>query len=295
MEKVIVNIAVLILKLISRLPLGVNQLLGRLLGGLLWRLNTKAVRVTKANITCCYPDKTEAEVAALSKKSVRDMAHTMFEMAFIWFAPTDKVLKTIVITEGEELIAQSRENGRGVLLLGPHLGNWEITGLYLASKYKMASMYKPPLIKEYEKFILAARSKTGAELVPTSQRGVARLLSILKKGGVVGVLPDQVPPNKSGEFAPFFGREALTMVLISKMLQKVDVDVYSAYCLRLPESKGYKLVIRKVDEAIYSADLSTSLAGLNHSVEMAVADGVEQYQWEYKRFRRLAPGQQSIY
>ncbi len=295
MEKIIVTIAVFFMKALALLPLRVNQTIGAGIGCVIWWLQLRPAKITQLNINVCYPDLDVAQRKSLAKASVIDMAKTMTELSYVWFNKPQKVLAKVVETSGTELLEQSRRDGRGVMLLGPHLGNWEVTGLYLASMHQMASMYKPPKMADFEKAMSKARGQTGAELVPTSQRGVARLLTILKQGGVVGILPDQVPTQKSCEFAPFFGREAHTMVLVSKMLQKVDVDVYTAFAIRLPAGKGFKLCIRTVDEAIFAADLRTSLTALNKSVELAIAEAASQYQWEYKRFRRLAPGQTKLY
>lgn len=295
MEKIIVAIGVFLLKLLALLPLRINQALGAFVGWVIWGLRLRPEKITRLNIDTCYPQLSQQERDRLVKASVMGTAQTMTELAFVWFSSPEKVLKKVVKVEGEELLQKSREQGKGVMFLGPHLGNWEVTGLYLGSRFQMASMYKPPKMPDFEKAMSQARGQTGAELVPTTPRGVARLLTILKNGGVVGILPDQVPTQNSSEFAPFFGREAHTMILVSKMLQKVDVDVYTAYAIRLPKGEGFTLCIRAVAPAIFDADLRTSLTALNRAVELAIADAIPQYQWEYKRFRRLAPGQEKIY
>ncbi|MCP5208705.1 MAG: lysophospholipid acyltransferase family protein [Hahellaceae bacterium] len=295
MEKIIVAVGVFLMKILALLPLRVNQFLGACVGWLIWGLKLRAAKITCLNIDVCYPRLSIGERKRLARRSVIETTRTMLELAYVWFNQPAKVLAKVVEVDGGERLQRSREAGRGVMLLGPHLGNWEVTGLHLASKYQMASMYKPPKMPDFEKAMSKARGQTGAELVPTTQRGVARLLSILKRGGMVGILPDQVPVETSAEFAPFFGREAHTMVLVSKILQKVDVDVFTAYSIRLPHGRGFRLCIRPVDKAIFDADLRTSLTALNHAVELAIADAVPQYQWEYKRFRRIAPGQEKIY
>jgi KDO2-lipid IV(A) lauroyltransferase len=295
MEKIIVTLGVFLLKLLALLPLRVNQLLGAGVGRVIWGLQLKPAKITRLNLDVCYPQLSAAERKALARASVIETAKTMTELAFVWFNSPDRVLSKVAEVEGDQLLHAAKAAGRGVMLLGPHLGNWEVTGLYLASKYQMASMYKPPKMPDFEKAMSQARGQTGAELVPTTQRGVARLLTILKSGGTVGVLPDQVPAQNSCEFAPFFGREAHTMVLVSRLLQKVDVDVFTAYAIRLPKGRGFRLCIRPVDNRIHDTDLRVSLTALNQAVECAIADAVPQYQWEYKRFRRIAPGQTKIY
>ena len=231
----------------------------------------------------------------MTRQSMQETAKTMLEFGYVWFRDKETVLGKVQEVEGEEWVTRAREEGKGILFLGPHHGNWEVTGLYLASRYAMASMFRPPKMKEFERVITQARSRTSAELVPTSQRGVARMLALLKQGGVVGILPDQVPAPASAEFAPFFGEPAHTMTLVSRLIQKTQPAVLVACALRLPRGEGYRIVIRKADEAVTSPDLVTSLTGVNRSVEQSVREAVTQYQWEYKRFRRRLPGQEKLY
>jgi KDO2-lipid IV(A) lauroyltransferase len=122
-----------------------------------------------------------------------------------------------------------------------------------------------------------------------------RLFTILREGGVVGILPDQTPIREGGEFAPFFGIPALTMTLASKLIQKTGAKPLITYAKRLPDGQGFKIVIREAEAGMSSSDLTLSLAALNQSVEKCIADVPTQYQWEYKRFRRTAPGEKPIY
>ena len=116
------------------------------------------------------------------------------------------------------------------------------------------------------------------------------VLKALQRGEMVGVLPDQVPNDEGGEFANFFGKQALTMTLVSKLAARSQARVFSGFLVRLPKGRGFKLIIREADQAIYDEDLLTSVRGLNKSVEDCVLMAVEQYQWEYKRFRRQPDG-----
>ncbi len=294
-EKIVVTLAVCLMKGIALLPLRWIQSLGGLLGQIITGLRLTPAKITRTNLALCFPEKSEAELQVLTRQSMQETAKTMLEFSYVWFRTSDAVLAKIQSVEGEHWVAEAQAAGRGVLFLGPHHGNWEVTGLYLASRYDMASMFRPPKMKEFERVITAARGRTSAELVPTNQRGVARLLTILKKGGVVGVLPDQVPAPNSAEFAPFFGEAAHTMTLVSRLIQKTRPVVLMAYALRLAGGEGYRLIIRPADEGVHSEDLVASLTAINASVERAVREAIPQYQWEYKRFRRRLPGQKKLY
>ncbi|MET5013232.1 hypothetical protein AAHH80_40045, partial [Burkholderia pseudomallei] len=55
--------------------------------------------------------------------------------------------------------------------------------------------------------------------------GVRQMLRALKKGETVGLLPDQVPPEGMGAWAPFFGRSAYTMTMAAKLVAQTRCAV----------------------------------------------------------------------
>ncbi len=281
--------------MISLLDLKNAQGLGRLLGGIAWKLNGRAVDTTRKNLRVCYPELNEEQVEALGRHSLRETGATALEIPLMWEWRTEKCLDLIREIEGEELLNKYHASKQGLLLLAPHLGNWELAGLFFASKYKMAALYSPPNQAGLEKYIKNVRSRNGSELVATDRRGIVRLFSILKDGGVIGILPDQVPPKESGEVAPFFGIPTMTMTLASKLIHKTGATPLVTYAQRLPAAAGFKIVIREAEPGMASRDIAESVAALNLSVEKCIADNPAQYQWEYKRFRRAAPGATPLY
>lgn len=282
-------------RLLSLLSLASAQRLGGLLGRLAWRLNGRSVETTRKNLKACYPDMTDQDIEILGCKSMQETAATALEIPLMWEWPIERCLGLIREIEGEELLEDYQAGSRGLLLLAPHLGNWELAGLFFASRYKMAALYSPPNQPGFENYMKKVRSRSGSELVATDRRGIMRLFSILREGGVVGILPDQTPRKEGGDFAPFFGIPTITMTLASKLIQKTGAKPLITYAQRLPNARGFKIVIREAEPGMESGEMTESLTALNRSVEKCIADVPAQYQWEYKRFRRTAPGETPVY
>ncbi len=106
------------------------------------------------------------------------------------------------------------------------------------------------------------------------------------------VLPDQVPAG--GAYAPFFGVDALTDVLISRLVQRVNPEVLCVFMKRLGGA-GFCITFRPAQHDISSKDLLTSLTALNKSIQNCVEEIREQYQWEYKRFKERPAGSAKLY
>nr|WP_324257350.1 lysophospholipid acyltransferase family protein [Cellvibrio fontiphilus] len=282
------HIAPLLIKLIAHLPLGVLRFMGSLLGRCLWLLNSRAAKITRENISLCFPELSPAAQQSLAKQSLQETGKTAMEAGAIWRNSWQWLDNKIVAKEGDDLLRAKLAEGKGVLVLAPHHGNWEVVAPYLASVAHLTAMYQPVENPKMDKLVLAGRSKLNISMAPTNRKGVMMLFKALQAGTIVGILPDQVPARDAGgEIAPFMGQPALTMTLVHGLIQRTGCAVCACYAERVPG--GFKMVVIEADAAIYSEDQPTSVAGLNESVAACVRRAPAQYQWEYKRFRRLPP------
>jgi Kdo2-lipid IVA lauroyltransferase/acyltransferase len=281
------------LRLLSWLPLSWARRLGTSIAHLLWLGKGTTVKVTLRNLEICMPELDEQARVALARDSIIETAKTAAEVGAVWLWPAGKVLARIQ-TRGLDLLREAHAQGKGVIVIGPHLGNWEVLGLYLntCGIGQSVQLFQAPRRQALDQLIYNARSRAGAKMVATDGRGVTQLLKSLREGLVCGILPDQVPPESGGEFAPFFGRPALTMTLLSKLVSKTGCAAILGYARRTEAQgqAGWEVVFKPADPRLFAQDLQTSLAGLNATIEDAVRDEPALYQWEYKRFKRQPEG-----
>jgi len=280
------QLAPALFKLLALLPLGLLRALGAALGSLMRLLNGRAAKVTRENIALCFPELAPAEQARLVRQSLQETAKTAMEAGAIWRNSWPWLQGKIVAMEGDEILRGKLAEGKGVLVLAPHHGNWEVVAPYLASVANLTAMYQPLENPKMDELVLAGRSKLNITMAPTNRKGVMMLLKALQGGTIVGILPDQVPGREGGgEIAPFFDQPALTMTLVHGLIQRTGCSVCSCYAERV--AGGFKLVVIEADAQIYSEQQLASVTGLNASVAACVRRAPAQYQWEYKRFRRL--------
>lgn len=277
------------------LSLATAQKLGRVVGWFLWKLRTQPRNVTEINLSICLPELTATERAELTKASLASTGMTMLEVPLMWEWPVEKCLDLVKDTQGLALIDEAKADGSGLILLAPHLGNWELAGLFFSSRYKMAALYSPPNIAEFEDYMIKVRGRLGSELVRGDRRGLARLASILREGGVAGILPDQSPRGAGNAFAPFFGMDVKTMTLVAKLMQRTGAKVLITYAERLNNAEGFRIVVRETEPNIDSKDPVQATTALNRSIEHCIRKIPEQYQWEYKRLRHRPPGEINPY
>jgi KDO2-lipid IV(A) lauroyltransferase len=214
----------------------------------------------------------------------------------LWTRAREPIRALVAQVSGEDEVKRLLARGRGLIVAIPHLGAWEMVGLYCSMHYPMTSLYRAPRLAELDTLMRHARERFGSTLVPTDQRGIRALYKTLGRGALVAILPDQVPGREAGSvFAPFFGIPASTMVLLSRLAQTTGAGVVFAYAERLARGQGSHLHFLPAPPEIYAEDLATSATAVNAMVEHCVRACPTQYQWVYKRFRVRPPGAKPFY
>ncbi|BBB27975.1 lysophospholipid acyltransferase family protein [Neptunomonas japonica] len=283
-------LAILVLGLMSLLPLKWAQSLGAFIGKRSSKNHdSNLYRITKINVDLCFPELSPEQKEKLIATSLIETGKTFSEMGMSWLWPPARSLKTIKQVNNESLVEESLSHGKGVILIAPHLGNWEILNLYLSGRYTFTAMYRPPKLKLMDDMIKKMRARLGTKLAAADASGVRIVMKALKRGEMVGILPDQEPAI-GGEYASFFGNSAYTMKLLPQLAKQTGAKVICGYAERLGNGEGFNLHFIEADPSIYEKDLSVAIEGMNRSVERCVRALPEQYQWEYKRFDHQPDG-----
>lgn len=220
--------------------------------------------------------------------SVGAAGQQVAELPRLWFGPP-----VPVGWEGAAHIDTALAQGRGVLFLTPHLGCFEITPRAYAERFGVAGapitvLYRPSRHAALDVLLRQARQRPGMAAAPTSLAGVRQLMQALRRGEAVGLLPDQVPPEGLGLWAPFFGRPAYTMTLAARLAQQPGVQVLLAWGERLPWGRGYVVHVRPWAQVMgepLADDPAEAAAQINQAMERLIRRCPQQYLWGYARYK----------
>lgn len=285
----------MLLWLFAIMPLWLSHAIGFLIG-LAGNLFHNELRYTaRINIRLCLPQLLPRQQLQLCRRYLIETGKNFTETSAMLLWPRWLILRMVKSVSGEELVQQAQAEGKGVIFAIPHQGSWEMIGLYCSSRYPMTSLYRPARLQAMDAVIRRGRERFGANLVPTDNRGVKALLKALSRGETVAILPDQVPAQGQGQYAPFFGITAYSASLLSRLTQKTDAVVIFTYAERLSRGRGYHIHFLPAPEEINVTDLQQSVRAVNRGVEMCVTKCIQQYQWGYRRFKDQPPGQPEYY
>ena len=197
--------------------------------------------------------------------------------------------------DGMSLIEEAIADGSGVLFLTPHLGCFEITAQLVAQRFgdrlPITVLYRPARQPWLRDIMETARSRPGLSTAPTTLAGVKQLIKALKVHQGVGLLPDQVPPEGQGVWAPFFGRDAYTMTLSARLALTAGARVLLIWGERLSWGRGYRVHLRPFRPEAggqLSQDPVEAAGQINAAMESLVRECPAQYLWSYDRYKAPA-------
>lgn len=196
--------------------------------------------------------------------------------------------------DGEKLKALWHE-GRGLIFLASHVGNWEILGSYLAKTVcPFHAVGKQIYYEPFNRAIVNLRKSWGVETI-YSHDSPKEILKILKHGGPVGMLSDQDVNSFEGVFVPFFGRPAYTPTGPVRIALATGAPLAVVFLVR--EGNGYRLILKDVVRVEEGQDKKrtvkqyTSLCA--QIVEQVIRQYPEQWVWMHDRWK-TRPAEETV-
>lgn len=270
---------VTLFRLFSHLPLPILHGIGFVLGWLVYLASPSYRRRMRENMT-------RAGFAAKLRQAISEAGKNIAELPFIWCASPARVMSKARV-ENWDLVAQALQQQKGVILLTPHLGCFEIVAQAIAQRTRITVMYRPPRKAALRPLIEGARARDNLLLAAANLSGVRTMAKALKKSEAIGLLPDQVPQQGEGVWARFFGKPAYTMTLSAKLQSMTNAPIILTYARRLPWGRGYQIQFFEFNEVL-QGDAIEQAEAINLGMEKLIAACPEQYFWSYNRYKTPA-------
>jgi KDO2-lipid IV(A) lauroyltransferase len=280
-----------VVRWISHLPLGLLHVLGGWMGWLVWALSPTYRRRLRANARLAGID------ARAQRRAVAEAGRMVAELPWLWLRPDDGELARRTQWVGAEPLDTIVAAGRPLVMLTPHMGSFEVSARAFVDRYGDAKpltvLYRPAKKKALRDFQEAARGRPDLATAPATLAGVRQMLRALRRGDGVGLLPDQVPPEGQGVWAPFFRLPAYTMTLAARLVQQTGADCYVVRCERLPRGRGFRMhcspLVRPLPAGADEEAQIEAATIINETMEEAILRDPGQYLWGYNRYKQPRP------
>jgi Kdo2-lipid IVA lauroyltransferase/acyltransferase len=268
-------------RLLSKLPLAWLHRMGAVLGVVVYLASGKYRQRLKANAA-------QAGYAGIHWAAAREAGKMVMELPYLWLRHGSSTAATQARVFGFEHVQAALDAKRGIIILTPHLGCFELCAQVPALHMPITVLYRSHKKAVMREVIESFRPRHNLSTAPADLSGVRHLLRTLKLGGATGLLPDQVPAagdgQGSGVLADWFGKPAITMTFPAKLIAMSKATVLLVWTKRLPDGAGYEIFFAPFDQTL-SKDTAQAATQINHAMQDLIKQCPTQYLWAYDRYK----------
>ncbi|MEL7449428.1 MAG: LpxL/LpxP family Kdo(2)-lipid IV(A) lauroyl/palmitoleoyl acyltransferase [Pseudomonadota bacterium] len=266
----------------SMLPYRLQLAIGTGLGRLMYPLAGKRARIAKRNIELCFPDMPPDEVAALARDHFKSLGIAILETAMCWYAPDDR-LRNFMEVEGAEHLEAALANGKGAIMLAAHFTTLEMGARMLSMCTSLQVMYRRHRNPLFEEIMRRGREQRAEKAIP--RKDVRAMVRSLKNNQPVWYAPDQSLGTRFTAIVPFFSEPCVTNTATSRIAKMSGAPVLPFFQERLPDGRGYRIIIGEALENFPSGDDAADAVRFNQLIEANVRRVPAQYLWVHRRFK----------
>jgi Kdo2-lipid IVA lauroyltransferase/acyltransferase len=283
----------LTMRTLVKLPFRWQIRIGKALGRLACRFDTRERRNASRNLEICFPELSADERRSLLVRHFEAVGASLMEMGLGWFAPIEQ-LRELVTVRGREHLEKVVRDGRGAIIFTAHFTTIETScSLFQDLIPGCVFMYAPQRNPFLDTVIRRGRSRFAGDQI--KRDNVRGLLRALKARKIVAYVPDQSYVGNQGVLLPFFGEPAMTNVVTSKLARISGAPVLTYFFRRLPDDSGYVVDVSPPLDDFPSEDATEDAARLNRMLEDYIRLAPEQYLWTYRKFKGRPPPYPDVY
>ena len=249
-------------------------------------------RIAREYIAAAFPEKTEAERAAILRESWENLGRTAAEYVHLgglwdWDPAHPDAGRIELPPDSVARFRQLLEDGKPAMVFAAHLANWELPAV-AAQRHGLpaAALYRTPNNRAIARDILAMRRPVMGELIPASTAAPIRMMEALDAGLHLGMLVDQ--RFGRGPQVRFLGRPATANPLLARLARRFDCPVHGARAIRLPGNR-FRLELTEAialpRDARGVVDVDAATQAINDIIAGWIREHPGQWLWQHRRWR----------
>lgn len=285
------HIGILFMRLLAFVPLPLLRAKGWVLGWVLYVLIFPRRRVVKANLALCFPQWTARQRAALVPKIFIRIAQSWLDRGWLWHASGDVVKRRLKLTGAVREFSDKEP----VVIFAPHFVGMDAgwTALTQQVARSFTGIYTDQSNKILNAWILEGRNRFGSGRPFGRADGVREIVSALRKGEPMYLLPDMNFGVEESVFVPFYGVSAATLPSLSRFARLGRAKVVPVVTRMTPQ--GYQVDVLPHWENFPTDDAVADTALMNRRLEGYINAMPEQYYWVHRRFKSRPAGEPPVY
>ncbi|KAA1189319.1 Kdo(2)-lipid IV(A) acyltransferase [Photorhabdus heterorhabditis] len=282
-----------LLYLLVLLPYPVIYWLGTRLGRFSMRFLKRRAKIAERNLELCFPDIPQEKRNEMLAKNFESVGMGIFETGMAWFWPDWRIEHWFKVT-GRENIQKIQSTGQGIIVIGIHFLTLELGARILGTLNPGIGVYRPNDNPVMDWLQTWGRLRSNKYML--DRKDLKGMIRCLKNGEIVWYAPDHDYGPRKSVFAPLFAVEhAATTTGTSILVRLADPAMIPFTPRRLPDGKGYELIIQPAVDGFPKSDEVKAATFMNKVVEQEILQAPEQYMWLHRRFKTRPEGMPSLY
>lgn len=279
---------------VATLPENAADAFGRRVGRMVHGLGIRR-KVVEENLRLAFPEHDAAWVQRTTRLAYEHLGREAAAILRLGKLDRQAVIDRTVPVGWNEM-EEALSEGKGVMLVTGHYGNWEIAAATVASRgIPIAAIVRRQGNRLVDARLDQLRRNLGVETI-TQREAPSRVPRLLRRNGVIGIVGDQ-DARRAGVFVPFFGRPASTHRGPALFAHKLGTAVFACVARRLPgpgvryEVSGQRVPVVRTGDV--EADVTALTAQLAARLEGEIRKAPEQYFWFHRRWKTKPPAELS--
>jgi lipopolysaccharide heptosyltransferase II len=276
------------LRVIIALPLRLVFYLGQSLGFLAWLFLPNYRRLARQNLEVAFgAEKSGKEKNRIVRHHFQRLGANLLSGMKLNSMPLAAVVERIAF-EGESEVHLRLREGRPVVVVLSHLGNWELFAQIMPHYFgytRLSTIYQKLGNHYLDQFVRRQRARFGVELFDRSE-GFAEAIKLLRGGGMIGILSDQ-HAGDHGLWTPFFGRLASTSPLPGLLCKRTGASLFAASLFTEGAGKWRMTFSQPADRPGDTVESLTAKA--NNLIAGEIQRAPEDWFWVHNRWKTPRP------
>jgi len=285
------RLGILFMRVLAHLPLRWVRALGWLLGWFLYLVVTPRRHVVSVNLALCFPQWTPRQRARLVSKSFVRFAQAWLDRSWLWHGKPEITRERLKLTGAVEEL-----NGlQPTVLFAPHFVGMDAgwTALTQQLQRDFTGIYTGQSNKVLDAWMLSGRQRFRSGRPFGRADGVKAIVSSLRSGAPLYLLPDMNFGPEESIFVPFYGIPAATVPSLSRFARLGRAKVVPVVTRLTPE--GYEVRVLPAWANYPSDDVMADTALMNQRLQDCIDTMPDQYYWVHKRFKTRPAGSPPVY
>lgn len=276
--------------ILSWIPLRAVRSLGRFAGKLTYYFVRSRREVALSNLDLAYGDQLSRPTkVTIAKSSFVNLVTTILELCY---SPLIKrPMAELVALANPDVFLRAYQEGKGIIVLVPHMGNWEVCGRWFAEQGIVHNAVVRRQKKGWVDRIVTSIRKTNRIIEIDKRNGLQKVLRALRRGEMVSMLIDQHAQREAVK-VDFFGQPAMTHASAALLAMKTGCKVIVCAGFRHPDGSFggvfsdpiVTTVTRNRDQ-----DLIDNTQRYVAAIEALVRQNPQDWMWMHRRWKAYKP------